>query len=504
MVQRWSAILPLLVLAAPIAAANVTGTITTEEVIDVTGQGEVAFQTGLVALYLNPSNSAPRPEVFWVNGGSGRLVEYVIEFYFVDSPDGIPDYMHTRYVNESTWNLDDFDMRLTRLGPAPELRIQSNDTVVARASVEPEIRLAASEYNSAPPSKRVGPAHSHAAFYEPPENQVLISKRQVSAEFRGDFRLLIDQLSFQIETSEGLREFAAETRQDSPSAPPMFAKTTLNYFVLHVEQGLVRAADLAAATSMYAPTARADWRGGLLIPHASGTMSADGSPRRLFGESVDLTGQFQAEFSRLRAPQPQPLVAVGLRLDDVPAEAKASRTTSGPFTSWGSLWVVFGVAGVGVGVGGLLLQMHQARAGAQQPARPAASPRRKAPARGSLEALEASYRRQPGRTALALDLGVRYAEKGRHADALPLLLMAIRSYPRTEAPRYHAAVALLNLGRVEEAARHLEYAFRLNPLNVARFVQEAAATPHGRDPTIERVMQRFAREFQEANARGYA
>ena len=122
----------------------------------------------------------------------------------------------------------------------------------------------------------------------------------------------------------------------------------------------------------------------------------------------------------------------------------------------------------------------------------------------ALTDIEAAYHADPLSDPLALELGLAYANLKRPHDAVPLLQHAIRSYPKLDLARYYAGVSLLAVDRVEDGLKHLEYAFRLSPVNVARFINDGAAHKFGRHAEVRRLLARWSKNFQDARDRGYA
>lgn len=121
----------------------------------------------------------------------------------------------------------------------------------------------------------------------------------------------------------------------------------------------------------------------------------------------------------------------------------------------------------------------------------------------SVRELERACRQDPGNTVLAFELGLAYASRGQPHQALPLLQRMIQEYPKMDVARYSVGLSLLELGRVDDGLRHLAYAFRLNALNVARFINEGPALRHGHDARVRRMLSQWSSHFQESMSRGY-
>lgn len=452
--------------------------------------------------------AAPRADAVVISGKSGFLVEYTVDVVRVDSNGPIPRYQHAAWGHERRWELGAFELRFVSLDQDAQLRIHTNATLQAEMGTQWGFRLSGSDRAGVPEGAfaSTGTTDPRNEFYAVPKGQLSLLQETVSGRLTGGFRALILESGFEVASGGASQSFVAESRKDLSGGPSGAHKTTVNFFVLQVPQGSATFRQLLAESWVYAPRVDGSWDGGLQVPEAHGTLSVAGGARYFVGEQFDYEGPVGVRAFPKADAGGGTLVALSLVLDEPPA-ASASASMVRSTTPQASLWAIpLGVLVAGAGIGGLVShvqRVHQVARMALQRATQATGRAQPEP-KGSLDRLEREFRSHPNKLGVALELGVRYSEAGRPVDALPLLLLSIRSYPRSDAARYHAALCLLQMGRYEEAGRHLEYAFRLNPLNVARFLKEGPASVHGQRPEIRTVIEQFARSFHESSSRGYA
>ncbi|HEX9817257.1 MAG TPA: tetratricopeptide repeat protein [Candidatus Thermoplasmatota archaeon] len=308
----------------------------------------------------------------------------------------------------------------------------------------------------------------------------------------GDMRFLIEQTEFRVRTETTTDVYRAENTRASGDE----TAEQVQYFILHVTDARLATTDSPVSAWVYADVLNIDCVGTIFdatpspstpageisqpVPIATGDL--DVSPRR---DGDQIMVQFTVDETS----------------DAVPEAANIGIAQSA-FPYWGFI-VALGVVATGGGVAAWRFhRKHPELPEARSVAVPEAAP---VPKRGprTTQELEQAYRKDPANTVVALELGLAYAKQNKPHDALPLLQLAIEQYPKMDAARYFAGIALLEIGRIDDGLRHLAYAFRLNALNVARFINEGAALTHGQNPLVRAMLARWSRQFQESNARGY-
>ena len=326
------------------------------------------------------------------------------------------------------------------------------------------------------------------AFYsEPPALRT--SAALTDLTIVGDLRFLVEQTEFRVRANERVETYRAE----HASVANGDTVVQVRYYILHITDARLVMSNAPVSGDIYADILDIRCVGAILdagvtnaTPIATGILEL--SPRRVDDAiNVDYTVQ-----------------------DDVGTAPAANQVgiARSAFPYWG-LVVAFGLIGTGGGVA----VWRGTRKGPPAPlalggedvreARTPGAPTIEPPSPRTIPSLEQTYRDNPANTVVALELGLAYAKDKRPHEALPLLQLAIQEYPKMDAARYFAGIALLDIGRIDDGLRHLAYSFRLNALNVARFINEGAALAHGHEPRVRAMLAQWSRQFQDANARGY-
>lgn len=307
----------------------------------------------------------------------------------------------------------------------------------------------------------------------------------------GQLRLLIEQTEFNVHANGKIDSYSAENERVTGDDTAM----QVNYFLLYVTDARIVTKNVPVAVETYAD---------LIDIHCVGTIFDAGAstPGATLSEPVPIASGFLSVSPRRNADR----IDVGYTTIEAHAPAAASSNIGiapSAFPYWGFL-TALGFVATGGGVAAWRVHRKHPAAPESVPTQPSpqAAPRPKPGAR-SIPEMEHAYRQDPGNTVTALELGLAYARNKQPHDALPLLQLAIQEYPKMDAARYFTGIALLQIGRIDDGLRHLAYSFRLNALNVARFINEGDALAHGHHPRVRIMLARWSRQFQESNARGY-
>ncbi|MBI2076992.1 MAG: CDC27 family protein, partial [Euryarchaeota archaeon] len=274
--------------------------------------------------------------------------------------------------------------------------------------------------------------------------------------------------------------------------------------ILRVEQGTYHAAALPSTLLVRAKSVDVEHAGDARIVKASGTVELATGPKSLEGVDVELPAKALATATSTKTSSGTYVLNVNFAAAptefSAPRQAASTLATTADWLPLGGVVAAFFVLGLATyGWRHNHLPRSASLPASARSANPIAPPHHTA-----IDHVENTYRADPGNIQAALELGLTYGRAGRHEEALPLLLLAVQSFPKVEAVRYQAALALLAVGRAQDAVNHLEYAFRLNPLNVARFLKEGPVVEHGEKPPVSALLRRWSRNFNETSNRGYA
>lgn len=470
MILRGGAVaLLLLLLAAPSAAA-----IDAQVRDAVRGSGEGRILGGLDRANIELTEFTKPQDILFAR----RLVVTEYRAESTETAKGLPRYSHESHKAVAAWTYQDATLMLLRPGDGANLVIVDNGTVESTLATTSTFRLAPpGTLDAGTGSVNNDPYDPKGRFERREAASVHLSQEYPDLALRGDFTIRVGEMTFCIEERGVHTEHKAWNQRFDTAAASLRNET---FFVVDVFGGELRLGVYARRIAMYTPDAAID---------------LDGTLELLGSDPVTLRGLVHADAD---AFTPNEFRLSYHATDRLVAESIAPMPDERSTLPWiGTL--AFGA--VALGSGAWAVRSHR-RA---HPARLAAAPKPEASAaKPGLAASESAYAKDPGNITLGLDLGLSYLKAGRVQDALPLLLMATQAYPKAEVARYSAGLALLEVGRVQEAVDQLHYAFRLNPLNVARFLKEGPAASHGKHPLVRDLLGRWARVFHDAHHRGYA
>ncbi|MGH2571177.1 MAG: tetratricopeptide repeat protein, partial [bacterium] len=102
----------------------------------------------------------------------------------------------------------------------------------------------------------------------------------------------------------------------------------------------------------------------------------------------------------------------------------------------------------------------------------------------ALAALRGALARDPRNKDVHQMLGVAYAAKGRHAEAVDSFLRCLELPPHANdrVPRFELASAYLRLGKSSQAAEHLERVLETDPDDASAWYNLGVARDRGGDP----------------------
>jgi hypothetical protein len=481
-------------LLSPIALAS-SGEMR-EKVGGLLGECEASVSGTPELIELRFDSEISKREATLVSGASAILREGQgsdVRLMRPESPN-TPLYSHwdSRYVSSTT--LKGFELATLRYHPEAMLRVLP--TAPRMGAVAPNGFTVV----PATPGTTLPYEDPRHAFYLEPELPKIRAALD-GFEIVGDFVVLIENVEFLVTDSKATNRYDA---RDSKTGGSSAYVDNVHYFVLEVTNGRLAVSQLVG-TDFLAADAVLGCTGSLFEMTPVTRVGEVSSPRLI------ATGSFT-----VRSSVEDGLIAAVI--EEMQPQGSAGTATTVAVPNGGQpYWTLFAIITLTATASGLVVSRlrNTASAGpvvvpvpastpAPQPS-PAAARRPESPKPGarSISELESAFREDSSDIAVALELGLAYSKSQRPHDALPLLQLAIQAYPKLDAARYFGAVTLLELGRVDEAVRHLSYAFRLNPLNVARFINEGAAEIHGRHPKVRGLLASWSRRFQEANARGY-
>lgn len=329
------------------------------------------------------------------------------------------------------------------------------------------------------------------AFYELPPAPTLSAGLQNLA-IGGDLRLLVEQTTFTVTHPGGVHGFRSH---ESERLGVGASAKQIVYYVLHVEGARLVLNSYPIAARVFANILDLECDGSIFDGSANGQADTGESHSPIASGLLQVRPRLTQEnaldvaFTQLERPSPM-------------AATNAASVAQSAF----SFWTIFAVLGLVASGGAAGWRLRRAPATTSSTAsRIAPTPSATAPRPGprDIPQLEVAYRADAGNAVLALELGLAYAKQKRPHDAVPLLQLAVQAYPKMDAARYFCGVALLDLGRVDDGLRHLSYSFRLNALNVARFINEGPVHVHGQNPRVRAMLARWSRHFQESSSRGY-
>lgn len=391
---------------------------------------------------------------------------------------------HERHKPIERWTFHEASLMLLRPWPGASLVLAHNGTTEATLDAKAQFRID-------PPGSIDDQSYGtgqdpYAPGYrfnrrDPASLRVTQSFPQLG--IRGDFSIKVSDLTFCLEQGGVHSEFRAFKQRAGSDSTPSVEFTNETFYVLDVFGGTLELGAYARSLTAYMPRLTVDVTGVLEI---------------LGDEYRDLRGEVYADARAVGDDRFQ--VSYVTRPPDARSEAEAVRPETGPGVPWLASGLL-ALALVGSTAWGVRGHLRQRAPSVGKPV-PEALPAQ--PPSGGLQATEANFRRDPSNVLLGLELGIAYHKAGRTEEALPLLLLATQAYPKTDVARYHAGLALLEIGRADEGVKHLHYAFRLNQVNVARFLKEGPAAQHGRHPLVRELIARWARVFHDAQHRGYA
>jgi hypothetical protein len=487
----------VLTLLVPVVAADFSsvGVATTDGTIDGSGDGIIMQAGAFLRCNVRSLDAAPatfataaRLEVTEVTKETAALRAAGKDLYS-DSSGG------RRVVGV----FNDATLAVSALHGTGDLRIVPNGTLDSRAAAAEHFWI----HTPDQPSKEdhavaTDPWDPEFRFYTIPEGYVEVSQRVGQLAGTGAFTLQLKDMQFSVGSGSQRASFDARAR------PPLVPNDNVSqrngtYYLVEAVGGSYDTNGLSGRCSSFSKTLDLDLRGSLVVPSANGEATSPDGPRAFSDERLDLNGRLHGSITS--APGTKNGVRLEFRQESAPighAESTSRASMGGP--QWILPLSVVGALGL-CGVAAATWSPLRHRLGVL----PALAPVPTVPSPPApLVAMEAAFRADAGNVQGALELGLEYVKAGEHEKALPLLLMSVRNFPKSDVARYACALAFLHAHRDEEAVRHLDYAFRLNPLNVARFIKEGPAHRHGRKPQVEALLRRWARVYHESNARGYA
>ncbi len=307
----------------------------------------------------------------------------------------------------------------------------------------------------------------------------------------GNFTILIEQTGFMVASEGKMESFVAE---DSYTINSEVAAKKVHYYILRVQNGVLRIEQPPVAAQVFSDAMDIRCDGAIYDGGASDRIDGIGNARRIASGLLTVQPKLAAEDQ----------IDVRFTVEERPSTPVASTNVGvarSAFPYWG-LVAAFGFVALGGGATAWKFSRKPVPDAEPLPTEhsaPAVTPL----IPRAIPDMEAAYRQDPSNMVVALELGLAYTKNKQPNDALPLLQLAIHEHPKMDAARYFAGIALLEIGRIDDGLRHLAYSFRLNALNVARFINEGDALAHGHHPRVRAMLARWSRQFQESNARGY-
>lgn len=497
MIQVPWAIFGILALL-PVAGAQTDdhdATLLAEKLLGV-GEGHILHVVDFVECAMGGS---PAQGGLLLRGESGRLEEYSIVQPSVENPLAAGNLV--RYTHESEGQVENLGpFELTSIGLTEDSYVWLDAPEGAWADAHVVDRFLAVPLRTDDLAAPTGDT-ARERFDNRSHEGIKLMATFEELRVAGHLFLLLGEMDFRIQ-SEQTTEYSATRKDNSQGGAHVVAET---YYILEVTEAELDFGSVPLPCWQYTRRVGIGFEGALFdvpaVPEPASPRDPLPPPPRRPGL---VQGAFEGSLEERGGQLSLSFITAPAKAFDVAGTVAAP--AAGPNYFWAALFVLGIVASASAAYG-----LHGHRLGrslrplaAAAPPPSAAAPAKPAPVANDVSSLEAAYRADPGNIALALELGLAYGGARRHGDALPLLQLAIRAFPKVDAARYQAGLALLELGRVENAIDQLQYAFRLNPLNVARFVSEGAAQAHGHHAEVRSLLARWSRAFHEAHNRGYA
>ena len=478
------------------AAVGGTGRLMTQE-LRLNGEGTMVAAPVLIELR-NATN--PSPQAALITAKKAVLVRYTDVRIGLDDP--VIENVQTLPRPETVGEFENVEFRLADVSQSTVFTIRCHGFLETAFEFDGGLTLMPAPDDRVGASlKPTGEDLPREEFDVPPNGLARLVQNNSVAAFAGSFNVLIEQASFRITAAGDTETFSTERWHQQAGTSSAWTQT---WYTLRVEEGSYHAAAIQGNLMLRAETFELHHTGSLNLHQASGRILYPDVVRSIEGQDIDLAGTLTATSSSVK--KSDGAYALRFDFDQVSSEAapEGGKALSFGANAW---WPFTGIFGAFFLVGAALYGWRHVpilRATPMPAAeKPAPASQQKARAT-SLALMENTFRDNPENVQAAIELGLTYGRAGRHEEALPLLLLSIQSFPKVEALRYQAALGLLAIGRDEDAATHLEYAFRLNPLNVARFLKEGPARAHGQKPPIAGLLRRWSRNFHESSNRGYA